>query len=68
MVFKHSIDSDRIYAAKSTFVFVHLTVKSFLGIVNIKTVFMNIIKIGHVEVVFLLNHSISILKLGLGGE
>ena len=55
MVFKHPIDSDRIDAAKSTFVFVHLTVKFLLGIVNIKTVFMNVIKIGHVEEVIFIN-------------
>ena len=55
MVFKHPIDSDRIYAAKSAFVFVHLTVKFLLGIVNVKTVFMNGIKIGHVEKVSFIN-------------
>ncbi len=55
MVFKHPIDSNRIYAAKSAFVFVHLTVKFFLGIVNKKTVFMNVIKIGHVEEVIYIN-------------
>ena len=49
MVFKHPIDSNRIYAAKSAFVFVHLTVKFFLRIVNVKTVFMNVIKVGHVK-------------------
>lgn len=49
MVFKHPIDSDRIYAAKSAFVFVVLTVKFLLRIVNVKTVFMNVIKIRHVE-------------------
>ena len=55
MVFKHPIDSNRIYAAKSAFVFVHLTVKFLLGIVNVKTVFMNVIKVGHVEDVFFIS-------------
>ena len=49
MVFKHPIDSDRINAAKSAFVLVQLTVKFFLRIVNVKTVFMNVIKVGHVK-------------------
>ena len=49
MVFKHPIDSDRINAAKSAFVFVQLTVQFLLRIVNIKTVFMNVIKVGHVK-------------------
>ena len=66
MVFKHPIDSHRINAAKSAFVFVQLTVKFFLRIVNVKTVFMNVIKVGHVEKFFLLICSISILKFGLG--
>ena len=66
MVFKHSIDSDRINAAKSAFVFVQLTVKFFLRIVNVKTVFMNVIKIVHVKKVSFVNCSISILKFGLG--
>ena len=66
MVFKHPIDSDRIYAAKSAFVFVHLTVKFLLRIVNIKAVFMNVIKIVHVKKVSFVNCSISILKFGLG--
>ena len=55
MVFKHPVDSDRINAAKSAFVFVHLTVKFLLRIVNIKTVFMNVIKIGHVNKVSFIN-------------
>ena len=55
MVFEHPIDSDRINAAKSAFVFVHLAVKFFLRIINIKTVFMNVIKVGHVEDVFFIN-------------
>ena len=66
MVFKHTIDSDCINATKSAFIFVQLTVKFFLRIINVKTVFMNVIKVGHVEDVFLLNYSISILKFGLG--
>ena len=66
MVFKHPIDSYRINAAKSAFVFVQLTVKFLLRIVNVKTVFMNVIKVGHVEKFFLLTCSISILKFGLG--
>ena len=49
MVFKYPIDSDCINAAKSAFVFVQLTVKFFLRIVNVKTVFMNVIKVGHVK-------------------
>ena len=55
MVFKHPIDSDRINAAKSAFVFVHFTVKFLLRIVNVKTVFMNVIKVGHVEKLFFIN-------------
>ena len=55
MVFKHPIDSDRINATKSALVFVQLTVKFLLGIVNVKTVFMNIIKVGHVEKLFFIN-------------
>ena len=55
MVFKHPIDSDCINAAKSAFVFVHLTVKFFLRIVNVKTVFMNVIKIDHIEEVSFIN-------------
>ena len=55
MVFKHPIDSDRIYSAKSAFVFVQLTVKFLLRIVNVKTVFMNVIKVGHVEDIFFIN-------------
>ena len=66
MVFKHSIDSDRINAAKSAFVLVQFTVKFFLRIVNVKTVFMNVIKIVHVNEVSFINCSISILKFGLG--
>ena len=49
MVFKLPIDSDRINATKSAFVFVQLTVKFFLRIVNVKTVFMNVVKVGHVK-------------------
>ena len=49
MVFKRSIYSDRINAAKSAFVFVQLTVQFLLRIVNVKTVFMNVVKVGHVE-------------------
>ena len=49
MVFKYPIDSDCINATKSAFVFVQLTVKFFLRIINVKTVFMNVIKIRHVE-------------------
>jgi len=49
VVFKHPIDSDRINATKSALVFVQLTVKFLLGIVNVKTVFMNVVKVGHVE-------------------
>ena len=49
MVFEYPIDSDRINAAKSALVFVQLTVKFFLRIVNVKTVFMNVVKVGHVE-------------------
>ena len=55
MVFKHPIDSDRINAAKSAFVFVQLTVKFLLRIVNVKTVFMNVIKVGHLEEVSFVN-------------
>ena len=66
MVFKHPIDSDRINAAKSAFVLVQFTVKFFLRIVNVKTVFMNVIKVGHVKKVSFINCSISILKFGLG--
>ena len=55
MVFKHPVNSYRINAAKSAFVFVHLTVKFLLRIVNIKTVFMNVIKVGHVEEVSFVN-------------
>ena len=55
VVFKHPIDSDRINAAKSAFVFVQLTVKFLLRIVNVKTVFMNVIKVGHVEEVYFVN-------------
>ena len=65
MVFKHPIDSDRIYSAKSAFVFVQLTVKFLLRIVNGEAVFMNVIKIGHVEKGSFI-YSISILKFGLG--
>ena len=66
MVFKHSIDSDRINAAKSAFVLVQFTVKFFLRIVNVKTVFMNVIKIVHVKKASFINSSISILTFGLG--
>ena len=66
MVFKHPVNSGRINAAKSAFVFVQLTVKFLLRIVNVKTVFMNVIKIGHGGNFFLLIYSISILKFGLG--
>ena len=52
MVFKHPIDSDSINAAKSAFVFVQLAIKSLLWIVNVKTVFMNVIKVCHVEKFF----------------
>ena len=55
MVFKYPIDSDCINAAKSAFVFVQLTVKFLLRIVNVKTVFMNVIKVGHVEDIFFIN-------------
>ena len=55
MVFEHPIDSDRINATKSAFVFVQLTVKFFLRIINVKTVFMNVIKVGHVEDIFFIN-------------
>ena len=55
MVFKLPIDSDRINATKSALVFVQLTVKFLLGIVNVKTVFMNVIKVGHFEEVFFIN-------------
>ena len=55
MVFQHSIDSNRINATKSALVFVQLTVKFLLGIVNVKTVFMNVIKIGHVNKVSFIN-------------
>ena len=55
MVFKHPIDSDRINATKSALVFVQLTVKFLLRIVNVKTVFMNVIKTGHVEEVSFVN-------------
>ena len=66
MLFEYPIDSDRINAAKSAFVFVQLTVKFFLRIVNVKTVFMNVVKVGHVKKVLLLIYSISILKFALG--
>ena len=55
MVFKHPVDSDRINAAKSALVLVQLTVEFFLRIVNVKTVFMNVIKVGHVKKVFFIN-------------
>jgi len=55
VVFKHPIDSDRINAAKSAFVFVQFTVKFLLRIVNVKTVFMNVIKVGHLEEVSFVN-------------
>ena len=47
MILEFSINRYSIYAAKSAFVFVQLTVKFLLRIINVKTVFVDFVKVIH---------------------